>query len=270
VGIINKPVVQEKPTGGLIPVLGRRRLKAASELGMASVESRIVPAPMPQQDGFLMAFWDNIHRLSESACVAVIVKRLLELFSREFVAREFLPVLGVPPRGPRLEHLEALGGLEETILQALSLGHIHEKTALMLSELQPQERMALFAFSEELGLNANKKAEIVERLIDLSVFHARPVLEFIQTEEAQAVLADRDISVPERASRFRDFLRSCKFPELANKEAEFRKWRETLPRSDRLSVRPSPSFETEQCIIEIRADSRNRAAELINTIKDKL
>ena len=89
--------------------------------------------------------------------------------------------------------------------------------------------MALFAFSEELGLNANKKAEIIERLIDLSVFHARPVLEFIQTREAQAVLADQDIPLPERASRFRDFLRSCKFPELANKEAEFRAWCETLP-----------------------------------------
>jgi ParB-like chromosome segregation protein Spo0J len=217
VGIINKPVVQEKSTGALIPILGRRRLKAASELGMTSVESRIVTASMPEQDGFLMAFWDNIHRLSEPACVAVIVKRLLELFSREFVAREFLPVLGVPPRGPRLEHLKALGSLEEIILQAVSLGHILEKTALLLSELLPQERMALFAFSEELGLNANKKAEIIERVIDLSIFHARPALEFIQTKEAQAVLANRDIPVPERASRFRDFLRSCKFPELANK-----------------------------------------------------
>ena len=237
---------------------------------MASVESSMVPASMPEQDGFLIAFWDNVHRLSDPACAAVVVKRLLELFSREFVAKEFLPVLGVPPRGPRLEHLKALGGLEETILQAVSLGHIHEKTALLLSELQPRERMALFAFSEELGLNANKKAEIIERLIDLSVFYAKPVLEFIQTREVRAALADQGIPMPERASRFRDFLRSCKFPELANKEAEFRGWCNSLPRSDRLSVRPSPSFETEQCIIEIRAESRNRAEELINTIKDKL
>jgi hypothetical protein len=263
-------VVQEKSTGGLIPVLGRRRLKAASELGMATVESSVVPASMPEQDGFLISFWDNVHRLCDPACVAVVVKRLLELFSRELIAKEFLPILGVPPRGPRLEQLKTLAGLEEIILHAVSLGHIHEKTALMLAELQPQERIALFAFSEELGLNANKKAEIIERLIDLSVFYARPVLELIQTREAQAVLADQNIPVPERASRFRDFLRSCKFPELANKEAEFRKWRETLPRSDRLSVRPLPSFETEQCIIEIRTDSRNRAEELINTIKDKL
>lgn len=262
--------MQERSTGGLIPVLGRRRLKAASELGMTSVESSVVPASMPEQDGFLMAFWDNVHRLANPACVGVVVKRLMELFSREFIAKEFLSVLGVPPRGPRLEQLKRLGDLEEVILQAVSLGHIHEKTALLLSELELRERMALFAFSEELGLNANKKAEIIERLIDLSVFHARPVLEFIQTREAQAVLVDQDIPVPERASRFRDFLRSCKFPELANKEAEFRAWCENLPRSDRLSVRPSPSFETEQCIIEIRAESRNRAEELINTIKDKL
>ena len=245
VGIINKPLVQEKSTGSLIPVLGRRRLKAASELGMASVESSMVPASMPEQDGFRIAFWDNVHRLSDPACAAIVVKRLLELFSRESIAKEFLPVLGVPPRGPRLEYLKALGGLEETILQALSLGHIYEKTALLLSQLQPQERMALFAFSEELGLNANKKAEIIERLIDLSVFYSMLVLEFIETKEAQAVLADQDISVPERASRFRDFLRSCKFPELAIKEVEFRRWCETLrdligyPCARHLHSRPS-------------------------------
>ncbi len=270
VGIINKPVVQEKSTGGLIPVLGRRRLKAASELGVISVESAIVPASMTEQDGFLVAFWDNVHRISDPACLAVVVKRLLELFSQQFIAKEFLPILGVPPRGPRLEDLKALGGLEDTILQALSVGRIHEKTALLLAQLQPQERTALFAFSEELGLNANKKAEIIERLIDLSVFYSRPVLEFIKADESQAMLADQDVPVPERANRFRELLRSWNYPELVKKEAEFRGWCETLPRSDKLTVRPSRSFESDQCIIEIRADSRNRAEELIDRVKDIL
>ena len=76
-----------------------------------------------------MAFWDNVHRLSDPACVAVVVKRLLELFSREFIAKEFLPVLGVPPRGPRLEQLKALGGLEETILQAVVFGTYSRKNS---------------------------------------------------------------------------------------------------------------------------------------------
>ncbi len=271
VGIINKPIVQERPSGGLIPILGRRRLEVASQLLMSSVEVQVIPPSMPEEDGFLMAFWDNVaHRQFDSACTAVVVKRLLELFPREIVAKEFLPVLRIPPRGPRLEHLRALGGLEETILQALSLGRVHEKTALLLSGLQPHERIALFAFNEDLGLNANKKAEMIEHLIDLSVFHGRPVLEFIQTDDAQSVVADQDIPLPERAHRFRDLVRSWKFPELAKKDAEFQAWSETLPRLDRVSVRQSRSVEAEQYDIEIRADSRNDVEKLIDRIKDEL
>lgn len=270
VGIINKPVVQERPSGGLIPVLGRRRLQVALQLGMVSVEVRVIPASMPKEDGFLVAFWDNAaHRRFDPACTAVIAKRLLEQYPRDVVAKRFLPVLGVPPLGPRLDQLRALGSLEEPVLQAMASGRIHEKTAFLLSRLQPHERMGLLEFTEDLGLNANKKAEVIERLLDLSIFHNRPVLEFVQTEDAQATLADGDIPLPERANRFRDLLRSWKFPELAKKEAEFRAWSETLPRSDRVFVRPSRSAEVGYDI-EIRAGSRNDVEKLVNRIKDEL
>jgi hypothetical protein len=238
---------------------------------MASVEVRVIPASMPEEDGFLIAFWDNVaHRRFDPACTAVVVKRLLELYPREVVAKQFLPILGVPPRGPRLEQLKALGGLEETVLQAVALGRIHEKTAFLMSRLQPHERSELLEFTESLGLNANKKAEVVERLIDLSIFHDRPVLEFVQTEDAQAALADRDIPLPERADRFRDLVRSWKFPELAKQEAESRAWTEALPHADRVSVRQSRSVEVERYDIEIRVDSRDDVEKLIDRIKEDL
>ncbi len=139
---------------------------------MASVEVRIISDSMPEEDGFLMAFWDNVsHRRFDPACTAVIAKRLLELYPRDVVAKQFLPVLGVRPLGPRLEQLRALGSLEEQVLKALALGRIHEKTAFLLSRLPPHERVGLLEFTEDLGLNANKKAEVIERLIDLSIFH---------------------------------------------------------------------------------------------------
>jgi len=271
VGIINKPAVQERPSRRLIPVVGRRRLQVASQLGMASVEVRVISDSMPEEEGFLMAFWDNVaHRTFDPACTAVVVKKLLELYPRDVVAKQFMPVLGVPPRGPRLEQLRALGGLEEPVLQSLALGRIHEKTALLLSELQPHERIGLLEFTDDLGLNANKKAEVIERLLDLSIFHDRPVLEFIHSVDAQTALADESIPLPERANSFRDLLRSWKFPELAKQEAEFRVWRETLPRADRVSVRPSRSGQVERYDIEIHADSRSDVEKLINRIKKDL
>ncbi|HTY23826.1 MAG TPA: ParB/RepB/Spo0J family partition protein [Desulfomonilaceae bacterium] len=223
VGILNPPIVQERASGELTPVLGRRRLQAASQIGLAKVEVREVPVDMPENHGFTMAFWDNVsHRELNSACVGVIVKRLLELFPRSVVARDFLPTLGVPPLGPRLERLSALGSLEDKFLEALAIGRIREKTALILSELQPEERATLLELTEGLGFNANKKAEVIGELFDLSIFHARPVLEFVRSAEAQAVLTDLQIPLPEQANRFRELLRSWKYPELSGREGKSR------------------------------------------------
>ena len=72
-----------------------------------------------------------------------MVRRLLDLIPREVVADDFLPLLGVPARGPRLERLRAVGGLVHPVLQALSLGRIQEKTAFALSALSSEDQVTL-------------------------------------------------------------------------------------------------------------------------------
>ncbi len=127
-GIVHPPILQERPGTRPIPVLGRRRLTVARDLGMSRVEVRTIPSEMPVQDGFQLAFWDNIAcRTFDAACTAMVVKRLLEIFPRTEVANEFLPILHVPQHGPRLERLQAVGGLELPVLGAMAAGRIHEK-----------------------------------------------------------------------------------------------------------------------------------------------
>ena len=133
VGILNPPLLQELPGGRMIPVLGRRRLQAAVQLGISQTEVKIVSDRIPEAEGFAVALWDNFgHRTFDIASTAVVVRRLLDLLPRDVVADGFLPLLGVPARGPRLERLRAIGGLEEPVLQSLALGRIQEKTAFIL------------------------------------------------------------------------------------------------------------------------------------------
>ncbi len=147
---------------------------------------------MPEDQGFTIAFWDNVsHRTLDQASLAVVTKRLLDLFPRAVVAEDFLPVLGVPPRGPRLKRLCAVAALEEPMLEALALGRIYERTALVLSGLKPAERAGLFDTTEILALNANKRAEVVENLFDLSIHGHESVLDLLNRE-------DRAISIEQR------------------------------------------------------------------------
>ncbi|MBI5571566.1 MAG: hypothetical protein HY914_16610 [Desulfomonile tiedjei] len=270
VGIITQPVVQERVAGSPVPVLGRRRLTVARRVGLPQVEVKVLPARMPEQDAFRLAFWDNVtHRTFDPACTSVVVRRLLELFPRDAVAEEFLPVMGVPPRGPRLERLRIVAGLEPFVLESLASGRIHEKTCVILARLAPAERAILMQITEELGLNANKKNEIISSLVDLSIFHSRPVVDLLQDECAAAILSDRDAALPERAARFRDLVRSWKHPELAAQEQEFHSWRQSVVRSNRVTIRHAQGFETPECTLEIRCDSRQHAQRIIDRLDDE-
>ena len=176
-----------------------------------------------------------------------MVRRLLDLLPRDVVADDFLPLLGVPARGPRLERLRAIGGLEEPVLQSLALGRIQEKTAFILTALPQEEQRALLELTDALGMNANKRAEVISHLADLSVFHGKPIMEFLLVEEARSIVHDEDIPRPERAARFRRLIRSWKFPELVNSELEFQEWLRGLPESEGIVVHPAPGFESREC-----------------------
>lgn len=269
VGILNPPLLQERADGKMIPLLGRRRLQVAQHLNLPKIEVRIVMGRMPESEGFALALWDNLgHRKFDAATTAVVVRRLLGLFSREVIANDFLPLLGIPAHGPRLERLSAIGGLDDASLQALAMGRIQEKTAFTLSSLSPEEQGALLELTEVLGMNANKSAEVISHLFDLSVFQNRPILEFLKEDEVQSMVRDQDIPVPERATRFRRLIRSWKFPELAKSEEEFREWHRTLTQSDRIVVRPSPGFESRNCTVEIRTKSREEAERILNALRE--
>ncbi len=125
----------------------------------------------------------------------------LEIFPKEEVAVEFLKPLEIPPRGPRLERLRLIGGLEEPVLQALASGRISEKSAAVLVYLGPEDRRAVLDLCDLLKLNTNKTAEVISALWDLSVLHGRSVREWLSDEQVTSVVDSPDMPVPERAER---------------------------------------------------------------------
>lgn len=267
VGVVNAPVLQDHSSRGLIPVLGRRRLRAARAAGFHEIPVRLIPPEMPEADGYSLAFWDNCVRITDPATTAHVVKRLLELFPLEEVCSTFLPVLNVPAKGPRLERLRRVGGLERTILEALALGRLMEKTAVTLAALDEQGRLLVFDLSQRLRLNANTCEEVVASLYDLAVVRGRSIGEIVASDPIASVLLQEDRSVPERAMSLRTILRSMKFPEVVAREREFREWCTELALPDNQKIRHASAFETDECTLEIKVDDREQAHQIVEALR---
>jgi hypothetical protein len=269
-GILNPPLVRKGTRSPCTAVLGRRRLAAAGKLGITRVHARIVPLEMTEQEGFQLAFWDNIAcRQFDPACTAFVVRRLLALFPRDDVARDFLPALNVQQFGPRLERLKAIGSLEIPVLQALAWGRLTEKTAWVLSMMEPQERFALLELCKGLSLNANKTAEVIEGLFDLAHFAGSPILQFLEQEPVREVLCDRELSTQQRAARFRELVRSARFPELVARETQFHAKLAVIGPWQGVTVRPAAGFEGPECTVEVRCRSVDEAADVVARFKDE-
>jgi hypothetical protein len=255
-GIINTPVLQEK-SGRLVPVLGRRRIKAAKSTGMKDTPALLLPSDIPVQDGFLLAFWDNVAiRRLDAAVVSTLVKRILELFPIEFAVDELFPCLGVPPSGPRIERLRRIGGMESHIHAALSAGKLLEKTAFLLTGISESERSTLFEFAVGLGYNANKAAEVIENMLDISVRLETPIAEIISRPDIRAIIAE-DTDAPKKAERVRAYLNQLKNPDLVEKIRQFEAWNAEFRLRKNVSIRHSPAFEHPNYRLEIQGSKED-------------
>jgi ParB family chromosome partitioning protein len=271
VGMINPPLVQPRPDRRFRPVLGRRRLRAASQIGIDSVRAIAIAPEVAECEAYALAFWDNIaQRPLDKAATAYVVMRLLQLFPREVAAREFFPALGIPAMGPKIDRLQAIGSLEDNVLERLALGRINEKTAALLALVKPEERQRLVKLAQDLELNANKTEEVLSELFDLSVHTGRGIETLLEAKEARRILENHDLPVPERATQFRALLHQWKFPELAEREAEFHRRFSRLADASGVSIRPSPGFEDERCSIQVDVDSWEEAEKLLALIKREL
>jgi hypothetical protein len=63
-------------------------------------------------------------------------------------------------------------------------------------------------------------------------------------------------------------IRSWKFPELVNSEQEFQEWLRGLPESERIVVHPAPGFESRECTVEIRTESREEVERILKRLTD--
>lgn len=266
VGFLNLPLVKQTEGGMFVPILGRRRIQASLQIDRSRlIEARLACPALNYEQAFLLAFWDNLDRIrSDVGSKAHVIARLMEISTVETLAQAILPSLNIPPRGPVLDRLRKIGGLEDDILKALSCGRINEKSASILSEMAAEQRHVLYALISQLALNCNKAFEVISNLFDISVYRNESIADLLEMPEAVSVIKDPDIKPTEKSEMFREIVRQWKFPEISRDQKNFNEWVRGLKLPDYVSVRPAQSFEDDSVCVEFRLQSRSDVCRLVN------
>jgi hypothetical protein len=141
-------------------------------------------------------------------------------------------------------------------------GKIFEKTAFRLTFRSGAEQTALRRILDLFGFQTSKAAEVVENLTDLAVASDLPLLEILDRPELRRLIHE---ACPHTGERFRDTVRSMRNPSLAIRKSEFDSAVERLPKNVRIT--PSRSFETDECVVEVKLESLNAANELVAKLR---
>ncbi len=267
IGILSPPVIKKNDSGLLIPVTGRRRIHAALEAKILKIEVLVADPALTEKQLVNLLFWDNFFRLRNNlVSISVMVARLLQVFEPVEVANRYLPWLGIPPRGPRLERLKLIAGLEERFLKALWSGRILEKTALILAANSFDERVNMLSFIEKYGWNANKSDEILQSVYDLSRLSGSEPAKIIQDAVDRVENANGGTETASRGEQIRSLIRQWKYSGLAESSASFELWLKNLGLPENVRVKPAQSFENESMIIEIRSPSRMETEKMMKKL----
>lgn len=267
VGLLNSPLVKKNGQGRLIVVLGRRRLRASVRAQMRELQVLEIDSRVAEETLINLVFWDNLFRIRNNlVSTAVMTSRLLKVFELGIVAERYLPWMGAPSRGPKIERLKSIANLDERSLKALWSGKISEKTATLLTRLTVDERSIMLEFINYFGWNSNKAAEVLQSVYDVSILAGESTSETISkaTELTEKQYSGADII--QKANVIRNLIRAWKSTDLAEEEVSFDQWLETLKLPKHIQIRHAQSFESQVLTIETRANSRKDAEQVIEQL----
>lgn len=268
VGIINDPFVLEDTGSGYVSVLGYRRLLAAGELEMEKITVRIVDQSASEQDCYEASFWDNIgHRLLDPSSKAQTLARLMELFPRMDVIQRFLPFLGVPAQGPKIERALRIGALCGEALSNLALGRIHERTAFTMSFRSKHEQQTLMKLINKFGLNLNNASQVIEDIIDIAT---------VKGVEIDKVIGELNINELETTQagqvydgkKLKNAVKRLKDPGFELTREENEAWVKTLNVPKFVRITPANSFEDKSFQIAVSLESMEDLELCLKAIKE--
>jgi len=254
VGLLQPIIVREKLGGaGCQVVCGFNRLAACEQLGLKEIEAFCYrESALGDLEGFHMALHENLTTRGLNLIEkSMVIDKLIHQFgvSREVIARDYLPMLGLQPSLRVLGMASQLVRLLDEIKRYIVEEKVSLENASQLLEFSPEDQEEIGRLVSKLKLGENKLREVLTFLREVSLRDGLTVRDLVQGE-IEVVTSDITLSRVQKTHRVRRRLREMRYPQLTELEQEFREKQRGLGLSPGISLNPPPYFEGETFKVE--------------------
>ncbi len=254
VGLLQPIIIREKSGGsGCQVVCGFKRLTACEQLGLKEIEAfSYRESALGDLEGFHMALHENLTTRGLNLIEkSMVIDKLIHQFgvSKEPIARDYLPMLGLQPS------LRVLGVVSQLVLLLDEIKRyiVEEKVSLenasQFLEFSPEDQEEIGRLVSKLKLGENKLKEVLTFLREVSLRDGLTVRDLVRGE-IEVVSSDITLSRVQKTHRVRRRLREMRYPQLMELEQEFREKQRGLGLSPGISLNPPPYFEGETFKLE--------------------
>jgi ParB-like chromosome segregation protein Spo0J len=241
-------------------VCGSKRLLACQQTGHTSVPALVYSAAeLSEQQAFLLALHDNLGcRVLNAVEKARVILRLRQHFHYQpgALLQEFCPLLDLPPRLETLEAYCLFATLEDPLQAAVVEGTLPLETALWIGEYDAEDRQALLELFTGLKVGTNRAREFVTYIDEICQRDACRPASLLQGLGVPTVLADKQLSGPQKLDSVRRILRQTRYPQLSAYEQRFQEAARRLHLPSQISLRPPPYFEGQQYQVTLSFSQR--------------
>ena len=268
IGVLNPPVIKEKLGDGYCAVCGYKRLLVCRDLGISRLRCAIIDHGAEDRDAFLLSFYDNLsHRQLNPMEKSMAIAGLQRYYADEFIVRNFLPLLGLPPRNSVLMRIKSLLDLDQDIKDALADNRLDEGAAIKLLNFSSQERIMLFQFLTLLKFSRNKRNEIIDTIYDITQRDECSMSDILNSKGLKDILGNKELNIPQKGKRVRHLLRKLRYPKIVKAEEDFLRIQGELDLGDDIRLTPPPFFEGERYGIEFEFGTINELEENVKKIE---
>jgi ParB family transcriptional regulator, chromosome partitioning protein len=241
-------------------VCGWKRLLACQQTGHTSVPALVYSAvELSKQQAFLLALHDNLGcRVLNAVEKARVLLRLRQQFHYQpgTLLQEFCPLLDLPPRAETLEAYCLLATLEDPLQAAVVEGTLPIETALWIGTYDAEDRQVLLGLFTGLKVGTNRAREFATYIDEICQRDACRPAGLLQGLGIPTVLADTQLSGPQKLDRVRRVLHQARYPQISTYEQRFQEAVRRLRLPSQISLRPPPYFEGQQYQVTLSFSQR--------------
>ena len=272
-GILHPPLVKEREPDSYVIVTGRKRLFAFRTLFPEEKMCicRITPAQMPEINIFSILLEEVLtNRQLTPIEKAIFLQKISPLIDEKFIAKEFLPRIGLPPDPFYFRQSVTLLKLEEPLIRAIHQGNINEIVAQDIVSLAAKDRLAVYHIMSYLQFSVSNQKKLLNICRELASREDTTIAAILKDTGVQEILNHKDANPPQKTKNLMSWLSRKYMPRNSQAEDEFKRFAASMRLPQNVSVDHTPYFEDDSVTLSITFSNREAVQNAWKTIKDTI